>query len=90
MAKFQFQVSRKGEASVTCIAEVPSLEDLSSFKGGIIKVQTPKGVREVSLNSAQQMVVNAMAVELQNGVRNFLFPLDAKTTSNGSRRGYTS
>lgn len=91
MAQFVFNVARKGQDKIECIATVPSKVDLPGFKGGKILVKTPKGDREVELTPAIDMILDALTVQLQNGVRDFLFPKtdgEAQTKTSTKRRGY--
>lgn len=85
MAQFEFQVGRKNEESATCIAQVPGIDEMLKFPGGEIVVKTPKGDRKVKLPSAKDLIVDMMTIELQNGVRDFLFPKD-ESGKNGKIR----
>jgi hypothetical protein len=89
MPIFKFFVGRKNTDPVQCSAEMPSKADLPRFAGGKIKVQTPKGVVEVELPSATDMIIDQMTILLQHGVRDFVFPLaDAPTATKRRRSGY--
>jgi len=91
MAQFRFSVSRRGSDAVECIATVPSLADLRNYAGGEVKVQTPRGVKVVNLSSSADLLQSAMAVQLQNGVRNELFPhAKEQAMAKRSRSGYQS
>jgi len=89
MADFVFYVGRKGQDSAKCVANVPDAKGLPNFKGGKVEVSTPKGKVEVELSDAFTMLVSSMTIELQNGVRDTLFPKDEQTKDGkASKTGY--
>lgn len=85
MATLTFYVSRRGADKIECKAEIPHSKDYAAFSGGRIKVQTPKGEREVYVSGFKKLVLDSMAIELQNGVRDFLLPKDEEKTTSGKR-----
>lgn len=90
MAKYRFMVGARGQEPVECIAEVPSLADLRSFKGGTINIETPRGACEADVESADKLMTLQMTVQLQAAARGFLFPTE-KVKSNGHKKtGYVS
>lgn len=87
MAQFVFYVGRKGNAGVKCTASVPGPGELPTFKGGTVKVQTPEhGEVDVEVGPAMDMLVQALTIQLQNGVRDVVFPQDDSTTKGTSKR----
>jgi len=89
MATFRFKVARKGVEPVWCTAEVPPQNEILAFKGGKVKVSTPKGERTVELSPGLDMLLGTMTIELQTGVRDFLFPKDdEKPSGKRSSSGY--
>lgn len=86
MARFQFFVSRTGQKALPCIATIPGPDDLPKYKGGKVSVQTPAGEKTVDLSPALTLIVAAMTVELQNGVRDFLFPVAKNGAKPGPKR----
>ena len=65
------------------------VKSLPNFKGGKVEVSTPKGKVEVELSDAFTMLVSSMTIELQNGVRDTLFPKDEQAKDGkASKTGY--
>lgn len=90
MAQFIFYVGRKGNPGVKCTAEVPSAKDVPSYQGGTVKVRIEEGaaagtVVEATLTSALDMVVQAMTIQLQNAVRDTVYPPTGDTKGSTKR-----
>ena len=90
MAKFKFFVGRKGQDAVECVAAVPSLEEMLKYDGGTVKVQTPKGEVKVYVSKVADLIVSSMTIELQNGVRDTIFPKPDEGKAKGVKTGYQS
>lgn len=88
MARFDFYVGRKGHAGVKCTANAPGPDQLPTMEAGAIEVQVPgHGTVRVGVTSALDMLVQALTIQLQNGVRDLVFPpqdTDSKSTTKRS------
>lgn len=91
MAKFAFYVGRNNQESVKCIAHIPGRDEIMDFAGGEIRVETPAGDQTVQISAGLDLLLKQMTVELQHGVRDFLFPLDQNGNKKSNKRsvGYS-
>lgn len=90
MAQFKFYVGRKGEEPVECVANVPTLEEMLKFDGGTVTVKTPKGDVKVYVSKVADLIVSSMTIELQNGVRDTIFPKEDQAKAKSKKTGYQS
>lgn len=91
MARFAFYVGRNNQESVKCIAHIPGKEEILAFEGGAIRVETPAGDQTVSVSAGLDLLLKQLTVELQHGVRDFLFPAVGNGTPKSNKRstGYS-
>jgi hypothetical protein len=89
MAQFKFYVGRKGHEAVACTADAPSRDALLAFKGGTVKITTPRGTTSVDLPSAFDMATDQMTILLQHACRDLVFPPAPGTPTNGGKRKQT-